>query len=797
MKYILMPPLKDIAAVKVAVDVCNHIDVKKEILCAHWLDYDTFKSGWNDDRKKQWNNIVEKKAVVVIESLCLPKQLEERVANMINPIAMRMLSWAKYHEGTFDFSRSYSINFLNSSLFTSHGTIDNKIAAEELVRDESLGIYQRYRLACIYFLKRCIPNLWQQMPEEYRSSFYNIKGPEKVNQPELVRLWSYYLMGKINELIGREIIGKENLFWRYAFEKAVESGNEVVARCCWGGFSPRRREELVIDAAMKIIQNRARRGEDVIRSIFSNITDDRIVFRDQKYDDRKESWIPSDYYIDILCFLLSEMREDQKVKFFKKDIEIMGYSRVLKYFLDWPYQNLFMEVAKLMWEILPEKNYADLLLKITDKIEIKKGCSTRLKHREEESHDYRILLKEFWCQSSDHYKRYVLSDKKIDKDHILNQGKELLQKLFELENFNHVDEENIRLILGDATPEEKANIISSEDNRRIYRKAIEYGRFELVDLFIDLNGLSKERTLQFKKELIFSSDEKYICKNFIFKDKLELTDKFIRWSLNSEEEISNFKKVLAGDRKGGTICGSLIIEDQWQRVEEFLNWCFFSEEEMKEFKRKLAYTTGTLICDELICKSKWEQVEMFLTWVFSSEKEISDFKKKEVLKISGVCIHFELIKANKWEEAETFFAWLGLSEKEIRELKKETLFGDQMFNELMFSKEEDDEFLDYGSKQEAIALFLRWYLTDKETILEFKNYFKQQYDGGEITEEDEAVFKDFDLAIEQRLRDLAREQKGIKRKAETSLEVPNKKLCSIQLEETTVGGICKQIINPT
>ncbi|WP_353274789.1 hypothetical protein [Wolbachia endosymbiont (group A) of Ennomos erosarius] len=154
--------------------------------------------------------------------------------------------------------------------------------------------------------------------------------------------------------------------------------------------------------------------------------------------------------------------------------------------------------------------------------------------------------------------------------------------------------------------------------------------------------------------------------------------------------------------------------------------------------------------------------------------------------MSGVQIHFNLIKSNQWEEAETFFAWLGLSAEEIKEVKKETLFyhdaASEMFSELMDSEEGDDRFVDYGSKKEAIELLLRWYLTDKETVLEFKDEFKRQY--RDITEEDEAVLKNFDLMIEQRLRDLDKEKMGVKRKSEAFS--PNERLCNVELESNGV-----------
>ncbi|WP_250295890.1 hypothetical protein [Wolbachia endosymbiont of Oedothorax gibbosus] len=840
-----MLSVEDIAVVKIAVEICNNPELKREILCAPGSDYDINKGNYQYGSKKQWNEIIEKKATIILRKLDLPKKLQEKVMGIVPSVGMRMLTWAEYHEGTLGFLREYSVNFLNSSFFTQQGIIDNKKAAEELMKDESLNIKQKYKLACLYCLTDHIPALYRQMTKE---EFYDTERPQRISQSELVKFWSYHLMGEIDKLKGEKNLDQ------YRLEKAVESGSKAAVEYCLERTNLRRKKDAIVDAAVEAVKCRVRAGPYTEK--------DRVVFRNQRYKDSEESWVPSDYYVDILSFLLSKMGEDQQIEFLKQDIKGAKYkresfgdqkrSRVLEYFLNWPYQDYFMEKAKLMWEFLPERDYAVLLLRICDKIESKEE---HLKYGEGKSYDYRGLLRKFWCQSPERYKRYVFSNQEVtyrtNEPFETKTGVGLLIKLLTFKNFTYEDGQNIGIILASATGKEKENIISSKEWRNFciglikeekwetlnrfvlscfsYKEEADKFKRELIftkealhicidfvkndkwnaaELFIKWSSLPEEEINKLKKEMIYSEDGRDACVDLISPDKkVKAVDQFIRWCFSSEEEVKAFRKELVFSYEGVCKCVDLVTADQLELVSEFINFCLSSEGEVRELKKNVAYRRGSSVCERLISDyseediydeqgyytvgrttkfngGKWEEVEKFLTWCFSSEEEISDFKKNVLLKESGKEIHFNLIKSNQWKEAETFFAWLGLSAEEIKKLKKETLFNydaaSEMFSELMYSEEGDEEFVDYGSKQEAIELLLRWYLTDKETVLEFKDEFKRQY-YGEVTEKRKAVFENFDLMIEQRLKDLDKEQKGVKRKSETFS--PNKRLCNLKLED--------------
>lgn len=801
--------LSAIAIVKIAVEICNSPELKKEIL---YTSHTISEKSDEQERKKQWNETVEIKARTILKNVGLPEKLQEKVMAIVPLVGMRMLTWAEYHEGTLGFSREYSIEFLNSSFFTQQGIIDNKKAADELMNDKHLSIEQEYKLACIYCFTDHILALYRQMTKEEQEKFCSNR-PQLIKQPESAR--SYYLMvGRVDKIEGQSVD-------QYRLEKSVKSGSKAAVEYCLERTNLRKKD-AVVDAAVEAVRNRILAMED-----------DCIVFRNQRYDYSKGLWwVPCDYYIDILCFLLSKMGDDDQIEFLKKDIEGVKYkiqpfaknrrSRVLEYFLSWPYQAYFMKTAELMWEFLPESAYAILLLKVCDKIESEK--QKNFKYCEENIYDYRRLLKEFWIQSPERYKRYLFSNQ-IDVSDIYSERAEIVQlliKLLTLQNFTREDKENIKLILASATDNENKNIICSKEGKNICIGLMKEEKWKILDLFV-LNcfsskdqanefkreliftkeaqsvcigfvknykwntaaslikwcSLPEEEINQFKKEIVYSKDGKQACLSLIQCDKLgEDIDRFIRWHFSSEEEVKTFEKELIFCDSGAYKCADLVLEDKLDVVSEFINFCLSSEKEIRELKKRVAYKTGSVVFEEYSIENiydkngcykcatkfqggKWEEVEKILTWCFSSEEEIRQFKKGALLELSGMEIHFNLIQYNQFAEAETFFAWLGLSVDEIQKLKKNTLFSydaasDLMYSELMFREDGDEEFVDYGNKQEPIELLLRWFLTDKETVLEFKDAFKDQY-YGEITEERKAVFENL---IEQRLKDLDEEKRG-------------------------------------
>ncbi|GFT70599.1 uncharacterized protein NPIL_200541 [Nephila pilipes] len=92
-----------------------------------------------------------------------------------------------------------------------------------------------------------------------------------------------------------------------------------------------------------------------------------------------------------LRFILAKMDENLKKHFFQK------YSYVtLEHFLHSPFQDIFMEVADLMWEDLPITDFLYLLNKLRERVT-----------ENWRDFDYSKLLREFWYHSPAHCKEFA------------------------------------------------------------------------------------------------------------------------------------------------------------------------------------------------------------------------------------------------------------------------------------------------------------------------------------------------------------------------------------------------------
>uniref|UniRef100_T1IT94 Uncharacterized protein n=1 Tax=Strigamia maritima TaxID=126957 RepID=T1IT94_STRMM len=716
MKYVKR--LKKLAMVKVAVLACNHPDVKNEILVLMKSEnYDRkFDEGCG---KLKWNEILEKKAELLLGGkFGLPKCLHEDITSLMKPIGLQMLYWAKYVEDNFICYRYLCHKNLNTSHFTSQGTLCKKKAAKDLIKDERFSKVQRYKLACVFCvegvlksteneIKRYAYNLWCKLSRSERQKIYSNCAKES-QEMELVRLWTY----RFNKNKWKRLTNGKS-FWFYGFEKAVESGNLVAVKYCWEKINPRCRDVILLDTAVNLLKRKRNATSDYHK-----------LFVEDMYAAGKKPFVPRDYYIDVLIFLISKMPEAEKKKLYKKDVEINGYSKVLSYLLEWPYQNNFLVTANRLWGDLPERGYAKILLYIVNKIEGSKDRKKKLKCGEESSCNYRVIFREFWRKSPVHYKRYVLSDKMVGV-RVFKEGKDILSKLFALENFTPSDTRNIQLVLSCATKEEKENVIFSDDGRNICLKALESGKIKLADLFIQGCSISERKVRQFKEELISCINVSEIHKKFILVDKLSLFDQIVRWVYPIEMQV----------------------------------W---------EFRKKIASSYKCYIFQQLIFEEQWEKVEQFLTYCFSTEEEMCAFKEREFLQVAGEESHGSLIVNSKWQAAQVLFSWLGLSANGVRELKKRTFFDFAVAKNESFNRNMAD-------KPEQMDLFCRWCFTDSELVKEFEVELRQWRDrsSGEETE----FFNGFNLAFEKFLLDFYEDQRGVKRKLEDDvLDGSNKKV---------------------
>lgn len=173
--------------------------------------------------------------------------------------------------------------------WTPHGTVDRKKTAKVLVRDENLDISTRYKLACIYCLEDDIIHLWKSLPDEFKNCVWD-KFP-------IINFWTLNMkrMGLVNTHVNCKV----------EFLHSVRWFNKVAAEYFLQKLTPREREESLIETAKFVVDS------------------------------------------DVLYFLISEMNEEQQKAAFKH-----GPYRVLKCFLQWPYQRFFIEATNWLLNFL-------------------------------------------------------------------------------------------------------------------------------------------------------------------------------------------------------------------------------------------------------------------------------------------------------------------------------------------------------------------------------------------------------------------------------------------------------------
>lgn len=474
MNYILKPSLEHIAIVKVATTLWNPQDIR-DLMAQFCIPLH------NRKLRKRWPKI-EDIILGKVSQLPLPEVLKKKILCIIRPIGFEILNWIEYHCDKLCFNIFIPEQFY----WIPRGAVDKKKTAEVLIRDESIDITTRYKLACFYCLEESIPDLWNKIPEDRRMHFYNEEDPTYVMQQDLVILWTYDIKGEVSKVRNMfEIISNRRCSpYQYAFEYSASVGNGVATEYFLQKLNPSERKESLIRAA-------------------GSVATGRMEYYNEKF--------LKEYYSDILCVLLSQMENEEQVELFKSH----AY-HILKCFLDWPRQIFFMETASHLWNFLPEVLYEVLLRKIVDKL--KEGYK---------DFNYQKLFGEMWQQSPNALKKYVLDGYTIGY---------LLSMLFKIR-----DKNNIKLIFQDATFNVKNKVIYSLNGIDICENLIEGEEWGLLAFFIEECLSSKDEVLKFKEN--FSGSSHYV----LFRDNFEKRQKYDKFLHLLDEFICGFSKRKCAD----------------------------------------------------------------------------------------------------------------------------------------------------------------------------------------------------------------------------------------------------------
>lgn len=702
--YIKTPPLlKEQALTKLAIYLCQFFQLKKDIICAsNALTVEVSREKFPCYRT--WEDLIETQSKAMCEKLSLAPALSSALIVCIRSIALELFSWNKQHQTIFHTSAYVTDQFLTLSDWTIEGRLDETKIAERLVQEEKIPVCRRYRLACIHSLEPYIFPLWNQTTLEQQKGFCSSDNLGNGKESGLVKLKSYHLAGKLQELID-----DENLLWQHQLKKATEEGARTAFVNFWKTLNESQRQEVIIPVAIYALSQSANLSRSISRqAIWMN------EFLENRY--HKQPVRPA-HYSDILYFLLSQMSQEQRISFFRQAIQthrqaICAHTFndcIFSCFLQWPYQDFFISIITKLWGILSEDRYAQQLLMLAHRY------ANRDDERREENEDYSYggLLVELLEQTPEHYKRYIFNI--IIPELGATWGWQILLELInKWLPYEYKDIKIFQRFLRQATPEEKNSIIYSQHGEKLCSRLIRVESLELLEYILN-ECLTKEAAAHFKKRFLLSDQGKNLCFELLKREGESAVNLFLNWGCLSEEEISAFKSEVFFRRQG--TFSRLLEKLETNQLDRLMWRCLPSQAEREQYKQELIEEIGMDVCTHFIMFSKWEGLTQFLNWCFSSEEAIERFKQ-EFLAKEGIPIHGALTLNQQWKDAEQFFAWCRLSPMAIEQLKKDIFSSSEFLVDLC-------DLLNEGDRLEDIARCLSWNLVDREAVIACDEAFKK------------------------------------------------------------------------
>ncbi|GBN01425.1 hypothetical protein AVEN_3176-1 [Araneus ventricosus] len=339
--------------------------------------------------------------------------------------------------------------------WTSTGTVDYRKTAEALVRSDVVDIVKRYKLACLYCLEDYIPEFWKELPEENKGTFYHEKATSLIAELPLHFCWPYILKGEEYKLdfmprssFGRTWIRRledpsRTRFHQYAFQHSSFIGNKTAAEYFFQKLTHEQRDASLVQTAVDVVRYRTRYF--------------RIAFQ-----------LTKGKFSDVLSYLLSQMTPEEQIQIFKE-----LPCEILRCFMEWPCQNLFFDLADVIWTFLPESNYKDLLSEIYWIIE-------------DSGYYHPNLLQNLFLRSPiDFGKHFVDEECRIG--------------YFFEEFFDNQDTETIKVIFRTVDAADRVKLVFDPYVLKLFYKYISKDRWHMVEVCLREATLSKDDKDRFKE----------------------------------------------------------------------------------------------------------------------------------------------------------------------------------------------------------------------------------------------------------------------------------------------------------
>ncbi|GBN13794.1 hypothetical protein AVEN_81609-1 [Araneus ventricosus] len=360
LKCVLLLSLKEMALRRVAVLLWSGSDILASVAkFSSYLHY-------TQRNQVEWQITIVDKVVDKVFELELPKLLTWQLNYIVHPIGLEIRNWRERHKFIF-FYDFKDINLLDLAKlrWTTVGAIDYRKTAKELVCSDALNVVERYKIACSYCLDDYIPLLWEKLPEGERREFYS----EIISSISLPCLWPYILEGELDAIDFLWRTADRNLtsFNQCAFEESAIDFNKTAAEYFFQKLTHEEREASLVRTAVAVL-------------LSSHLENTKIETRS-----------------NVVRYLLSLMTPEQRVETFK-----MSPVDFFLCFLDWPWQDLFLENVGLFWTLFPPDLYDSLLDKMM--------CGD-----ENSLFYYPEIFKEFFIESPLDFKRRFVDQDSEDR----------------------------------------------------------------------------------------------------------------------------------------------------------------------------------------------------------------------------------------------------------------------------------------------------------------------------------------------------------------------------------------------
>ncbi|KAF8789850.1 uncharacterized protein LOC129957427 isoform X2 [Argiope bruennichi] len=308
---------------------------------------------------------VQDSVAQLVQSLQLPKNIEENVQELIQPIGDQIRRWLSKRS----FVSRGKVDLYNKFSWTSHGMIDYRKTAENLIESKQLDLCIEFTLAHLDAVDDYALYVYQdplklaQVVLEDNS--IPVRGTDSKAKYECCLMMKHLIIKRFEEdptLLNSPSALEPN-FYESAVNTTASNGNTALTRYFIAKIEPHIKASLVRNQVLKILK-----------------TNNRFV------------------NLDTLLFLLSQMDTRQISELFIENTE-----HVLLRFLEWPLQRHFMKLASKLWNAMSPATFISVLQAIVQ--HIIQHCSVSIN-----PFGYKDIFRDFWLSSPAEYRRICVNE---------------------------------------------------------------------------------------------------------------------------------------------------------------------------------------------------------------------------------------------------------------------------------------------------------------------------------------------------------------------------------------------------